>query len=273
MKYIYLALLQGLTEFLPVSSSGHLVFFQKVFGFQEPLLCFDIILHLATALSVIIFLKKDLQLIIYDTVIAIKQIIKGKNFSIVWQEYNNFRLGVFVCVAIAPAIIFGLFFHAMIESMFSSLKLVGVSFLGTGTVLFITKYAKQNSRHDFNLKDALSIGLAQAVAIIPGISRSGLTISSGILRGLDRNLAARFSFILAVPTIIAAGVYKLKHGIGEINISILILTISFLVAFLSGYVCLIFLSKMIAKAKFHYFAYYCWFMGLISIFLTIFYYR
>lgn len=273
MKYLYLALLQGLTEFIPVSSSGHLVFFQKVFGFQEPLLCFDIILHLATALAVIIFLKNDLHLIIQDTFLALKQLISGKSFIMVWQEHKNFKLGVFVCVAIIPAIIFGLLFNTIIESMFGSLRFIGVAFLCTGTVLFITKYAKQETRHDFNFKDALSIGLAQAIAIFPGISRSGLTISSGMLRGLDKNLAARFSFILSVPTIIAAGAYQLKDGIGEINISFLVLSLSFAIAFLSGYISLIFLSKLIAKAKFHYLAYYCWTMGVITIFLTVFYYK
>jgi undecaprenyl-diphosphatase len=273
LKYIYLALLQGLTEFIPVSSSGHLVFYQKVLGFKEPLLCFDIILHLATALAVIIFLRKDLQLILVESFIAIKQLILGKKFTSVCKENKNFLLGIFICVSITPSIIVGLLFHKIIESMFNSLELVGVTFLCTGTILFITKYARQKNRQDLNFKDAISIGLAQCVAITPGISRSGSTIACGMLRGLDKNLAARFSFILAVPTIIAAGVYQLKHGIGEINISLSILCLSFFVAFLSGYISLIFLSKMIAKAKFHYFAYYCWFMGIISIFLAIFYYR
>jgi len=272
LKYLYLALLQGLTEFLPVSSSGHLVFYQKVFGFQEPLLCFDIILHLATALSVIIFLKKDLKTIMAETFISLKQIISGKKFIFIWQENSSFRLGILIFIAILPAIVFGLLFSNIIEVMFGSLKLVGITFLFTGTILFLTKYANQKTRSEFNLKDALIVGLAQAVAIIPGISRSGSTIACGMFRGIDKNLAARFSFILAVPTIIAAGIYKLKHGIGEINLSILMIIISFCVAFLSGYISLIFLSKMIAKAKFHYFAYYCWLMGAISIYLTIFYY-
>jgi len=272
LKYLYLALLQGLTEFLPVSSSGHLVFYQKVFGFNEPLLCFDIILHLATALSVIVFLKNDLKNIITETFFSLKQVINGKKVIDVWQENSNLRLGVLVGIAIVPAIIFGLLFNNIIESMFGSLKLVGITFLVTGTILFLTKYTNQKTRSDLNLKDALSIGLVQAMAIIPGISRSGSTIACGMFRGLNKNLAARFSFILAVPTILAAGVYKLKHGIGEINISISIIFVAFFIAFLSGYISLIFLSKMIAKAKFHYFAYYCWMMGAISIYLTIFYY-
>ncbi len=272
MKYLYLALLQGLTEFLPVSSSGHLVFYQKVFGFQEPLLCFDIILHLATTLSVIIFLKNDLKKIFIETFVSLKQVINGKSFVSVWQEHAMFRLGVFVFVAILPAVLFGLMFSDMIEKMFGSLKLVGVTFILTGTILFLTKFVGKNNRKDFRLKDALFIGLAQAISIIPGISRSGSTIACGMFRGLDKNLAARFSFILAVPTIIAAGIYKLMHGIGEINISIVVLGVSFFIAFLSGYVSLFFLSKMIAKAKFHYFAYYCWLMGCISIFMAVFYY-
>jgi len=272
LEYLYLALFQGLTEFLPVSSSGHLVFYQKIFGFQEPLLCFDIILHLATALSVIVFLKNDLKKILSETFSALKQIIDGKNFLTVWQEHAMFRLGGFVCIAILPAIFVGLLFSDIIEGMFGSLRLVGLTFLITGTILFLTQFARQGNRDDFNMKDALLIGLAQAIAIVPGISRSGSTIACGMFRGLDKNLAARFSFILAVPTILAAGIYKLMHGIGEINISILVLCSSFFIAFLSGYVSLVFLSKMIAKAKFHYFAYYCWLMGGISIFLTIFYY-
>jgi undecaprenyl-diphosphatase len=269
LKYIFLALLQGLTEFLPVSSSGHLVFYQKIFDFQEPLLLFDIILHLATALSVIVFLKKDLAVIIFDSIKGCQKIVSGEKFKTVFKMNGGFRLAVLVLLAMVPSIIFGLLLNEFADKLFGSLKVISVTFLINGGILFATKIISQGKRDKINLKDALFIGIMQAIAIFPGISRSGSTIACGIFRGLDKNSAARFSFILSVPTILAAAIFKLKDGLGAINVGFITLSFSFLVAFISGYFSLIVLSKMIARAKFHYFAYYCWLMGIISLVLFL----
>lgn len=267
MKFIFLALLQGITEFLPVSSSGHLVFYKKAFGLNEPLLIFDIILHIATALSVIVFLRKDLKLIFLESFFAINRLCRGDKFSDVWEKQNNFRTAVLVLAAFVPTVLVGLLLNQFADKLFDSLKVISITFFITGLILFSTKILKPIQKNRVNILDAFLIGIVQAIAIIPGISRSGTTISCGIFRGIEKNISARFSFILAVPTVLAAGIYKLKDGFGQLNISTVTLLVSFAVAFLSGYVSLVILSKMIARAKFHYFAYYCWLMGAACIYL------
>ncbi|MCP4650652.1 MAG: undecaprenyl-diphosphate phosphatase [PVC group bacterium] len=271
MEYFLLALFQGVTEFVPVSSSGHLVFFQRIFGFEEPMLAFDIILHLATTLAVIVFLYKDLCVMLKEVFLALKSCIKGKALREVWREFTYLRICVFMAAALIPAIIIGVALKDIIENLFGSMRFVGIAFIITGCVLFITKRLSSNNREmkNMNIKDALIIGIAQAAAIMPGISRSGMTIASGIFRGLDKNVAARFSFMLSIPTILAASVYQLKDGLGELGVSMPVMTGSFLIAFISGYIALVVLSKMISKAKFHYFSYYCWTMGIITIILSI----
>ena len=139
LRYLFLACLQGITEFLPISSSGHLVFFQKIIGFKEPLLGFDIILHLATVLSIVVFLRKDLQRIFKEGILAFRHIVKGNSLKEAWDRFEYFRILIFVCIAIMPAILVGLLFHSVIEKMFGSLKIVSLSFFITGTVLFLTK--------------------------------------------------------------------------------------------------------------------------------------
>ena len=270
MRYILLALLQGITEFVPVSSSGHLVFFQKVFGFNEPMISFDIILHLATTLSVIIFLRKDLYAMGQEWKQAFPFLLKNGGFRKAWKDFAYVRLGVLLLISIIPAIIIGATLNDFIEKMFASLLFVGLAFMVTGTILFFTKYIGSSRMFKkVNISDALWIGIAQAMAIVPGVSRSGMTIAMGIFRGLDKNVAARFSFMLSIPTIIAAAIYKLKDGLGEFTVSMPWLISSFVMAFLSGYLALIVLSRMVAKAKFHYFSFYCWMMGAISIILAV----
>ncbi len=266
IRYLFLACLQGITEFLPISSSGHLVFFQEIIGFEEPLVSFDIILHVATVFSVIVFLRKDLLSMLKELIIALNEIIKGKRLKEVWHELEYLRLFVFIFAALIPAILAGLFFHSIIDGMFASLQVISMSFFATGTILFFTRgKGTPDKKKQLTLIDSLIIGLAQAVAIIPGISRSGTTISVGMFRGLNKELAARFSFLLSIPTIVAAAVYKLRNGLGDLSVGNLELILSFLATFLSGYFSLMILSKMIAKAKFYYFSFYCWIMGFICL--------
>jgi len=269
-KYLFLAFLQGVTEFLPVSSSGHLVFFQSIFDLKQPLISFDIVLHLATILAVIVFLRQDLVSILNEVLTAIKRIRKGQSLKRIWQELLYFRLFVLVCIALIPTVFFAILILPKIETLFSSLSIVGLGFFITGTVLFLTKYISGKKKPGkFKGVDALIVGIAQAAAIIPGVSRSGLTIAGGIFRGINRQLAARFSFLLAIPTIAAAACYGLKDGLGEISVGFQDLVLSFIVAFISGYVALWIISKMVAQARFHYFSYYCWTMSIVSFLVSI----
>ncbi len=270
IQYILLAFVQGLTEFIPVSSSGHLIFFQTVLGIKEPMLVFDVMLHVATTLAVIIFLRRELLLIIQEILMVMRNCVKGEGMAQSLRQFDHAKLSVLIIIAFIPAVIFGLFFHSLIEKMFTSLRVVGVSFCITGFILFITKYSRsEKGLKQVNFTDACVIGIAQALAIIPGISRSGATISAGLYRKLDKELAAKFSFLLSLPTILAAAVYKLKDGIGQVNIDGAVLALSFITAFISGYITLVILSKMIARARFHYFSYYCWLMGIISIIISV----
>ena len=188
---IMLGVVQGLTEFLPVSSSGHLVLLQKLFGIQEPALLFDTMLHAGTLLAVFVVLRRDILAIL-------RRIIQP--------------LTGFLILATIPAVVAALVFEDAIEHAFQSGRFLGFSFLFTSALLII---AELLSRRTINSKkmtviDALVIGVLQAVAIIPGVSRSGATISGALSRGLERNFAARFSFLLSIPAILGALVFQLK---------------------------------------------------------------
>ncbi|MBU4304933.1 MAG: undecaprenyl-diphosphate phosphatase [Candidatus Omnitrophica bacterium] len=271
VRFLFLAFVQGITEFLPVSSSGHLAIFQTMLGFKEPPLVFDIILHLATTLAVLIFLRKELALVCSESLQAFHGLRKGERLGVIWRKFPYYRMGVLVIVAFLPAATIGVLLHSLIEKMFASLMVVGISLLFTGTVLFMTKnVSSKKNIETMTSFDAVIVGIAQACAIVPGISRSGMTIAGGMFRKLDKNFAARFSFMLSIPTILAAAVYHLKNGIGDIfEGKKMILMLSFLIAFVTGYAALAFLSRLISRAKFHYFSYYCWGIGLVSILLAV----
>ncbi|RKY36957.1 MAG: undecaprenyl-diphosphatase [Candidatus Omnitrophota bacterium] len=269
IKYLLLALLQGVTEFIPVSSSGHLSLLQHIFKFKQPLIVFDVLLHLATTFSVIIFLRKELVLIWKGTVKAFGRMLKGVKLSVVWRDSDELRLCGMLFAGILPAVIVGGLFSGLIEKLFSSLRLVGISLLCTGVILFFTQRKFQvKELKKINFMNAVMIGIAQAAAIIPGISRSGATISMGMFCGLKRDAAFKFSFLLSVPTILAAAVYKLRVGFADTQISVMCLILSFMVAFISGYFALSVLSKLVKQAKLHYFAYYCWILGAAGIILS-----
>jgi len=173
-------------------------------------------------------------------------------------------------IAFIPAALIGVVIHKLIEEMFASLFAVGISFFITGAVLFFTRFAAvRKDARSMRMSEALIIGISQAIAITPGISRSGMTIAAGLCRGLDKSFAARFSFLLAIPTILGAAVFALKDGIGPVSIDAVTLAVSCATAFISGYIALAWLARAVARAKFHYFSYYCWLMGIISIVFSI----
>jgi len=273
IKYLFLAFVQGMTEFLPVSSSGHLVFFQKVFGFKESLLSFDIFLHLATMLSVVVFLRREIIQIIGEIFKAAKELCQGKKPREVMNNNEYFRLGLYVLVAMVPTAFFGFGLHALAKKMFSSLLAVAFSFFITGCFLFLTKFAGKPILKKMGFSDALLIGLAQGVAVIPGISRSGATISCGLLRGLEKKNAALFSFLLSVPTIFGAALadfYPGKEAISAGNLGGIGLAACFAAAFIFGYLGLSILYRIVVQSRFYRFAYYCWGMAIFSAATAIF---
>ena len=241
---IFLAIIQGLTEFLPVSSSGHLVIFQKLFNFTEPPVLFDILVHVGTLGAVLVYFRKEL--------IKISQ-------KIIWL----------IVVGTIPAAIVGLLLQNYINDIFNSLKLVGVTLLITGGLLFTSKQFKKFNRQfkSLNWRDALLVGAFQALAILPGVSRSGATIVSGLWKRFDRETAFQFSFYLAIPAILGALLLQIPDLIyspcGYLEQGIL----GMVVAGAVGYGALRILEKTLLSAKLWLFGIYCLVLGLVIFFI------
>ena len=248
-----------MTEFLPISSSGHLVFFQSLFGLKEPQLFFDVILHLGTLLAVVVFFWKDIARIVQGSM----SMLKGEK-----KDPQEGKLLYLIVLATVPTGLMGIVFRDWFESFFSEPKLVGVMLLVTGWVLWMTRYVRGQSRgvEGMTWRDALLIGIAQGIAILPGISRSGATISTGFYCGLDRSLAGRFSFLLSIPAILGATVLEFpKIETGE---TIWVTLVGATVAFCVGLLSLKLLMGIIRTGKLFNFSYYCWGMGLLMFFLA-----
>jgi undecaprenyl-diphosphatase len=255
---IFLGIIQGLTEFIPVSSSGHLVFFQSLFGLEESQVFFDVMLHVGTLLAVVVYLRSD----IWKMVQGIREALRTREIN------SSAKLFFWIILGTIPTGLMGVFLKGWFESLFSMPKVVGIMLLITGAFLWLTRLPKEEGRRVENMTwiDSILIGIAQGIAIIPGISRSGATISAGLFRGLDRELSGKFSFLLSIPAILGATVLQLrKIGTrGEIGLSLLGIAVAFIV----GLVSLMVLMKIIRQGKISSFSYYCWGMGLIMIILA-----
>ncbi len=248
IEAIILGLVQGFTEFLPVSSSGHLVIFQHLLGVNQPPLVFDSLVHLGTLGAVAAIFRDDIW-----------AILKNPFSKLPW-------LIVAGCI---PAVIIGFGLEPYFEKAFESLVVVGVGLLITGTVLAVTERIAarktQNKTWDsMTWGDALLVGLMQGIAITPGISRSGMTIAGSLLRGLDRGYAARFSFLLSIPVIFGAAVLQIKDfPFGSLTRTDLApYIIGPVVACFSGYAAIRIVLKFLQEGRLHLFAYYCWALGL-----------
>lgn len=249
---LILALIQGLTEWLPVSSSGHLVIMEKILGLNLPLI-YKITLHIGTLIVVLTFFRRDL-------INIIKALIRHNFYS------EEGKIAVFITIGSIPIAISGFLLYDFFKSLFSNLLTVGLALLITGCVLFFSE--KKIGHKKMDGIDSLFIGLAQAITIIPGISRSGLTVSAALLRKIDKTTAFRYSFLLSVPAIIGATIIEIKE-FSIINIDIILLFLGLITSMIVGYVSLIFLKRMVLNEKIHLFAYYCWAIGVAIILFII----
>jgi undecaprenyl-diphosphatase len=259
LESIFLGIIQGVTEFLPISSSGHLVFFQSLFGMKEPPMFFDIMLHFGTLLAVVVYFSKDIWKMVQGTGTT----LKGKK-----EGREEAKLFLWIILATIPTGLMGIFFKDWFESFFSKPKMVGMMLLVTGLVLWLTRWAKREGRgmEKMGWGDAILIGIAQGLAIIPGISRSGATISTGLFCGLDRELSGKFSFLLSIPAILGAILLEFKKiDSGQDFWTILIGTA---IAFGVGIFSLKFLMRVIKFGKISKFSYYCAGIGGLMVFLT-----
>ena len=256
LESIILGIVQGLTEFLPVSSSGHIELGKAILNVHTAdNLLFSIVVHGATALSTIIVFRK-----------VIIDLIRG----LMEFKYNEaLRYAIKIFISMVPVGIVGVLFEEKIEAFFTgAVFFVGTMLLITGLLLTITYFAK-NSTKDITYAKALIIGLSQMFAILPGISRSGATISTALIVGIDKEKAARFSFLMVLPPILGATLLSIKdfsestNTTGDIGASALIF--GFSAAFLSGLAACTWMVKIVKKGKLIYFAYYCFAVGIISI--------
>ncbi|MFO8087680.1 MAG: undecaprenyl-diphosphate phosphatase [Bacteroidales bacterium] len=259
LEAIILGIIQGLTEFLPVSSSGHLELTKALFGdsvVPEESMLMTVVLHGATALSTIVVFRKD-----------ILEILQG---IVRWQWNNEMKFAAKVALSMIPAGIIGLSLEKYIEELFNGqILLVGFMLIVTAILLLVADKAKTTGKQ-VGFKDSFVIGIAQAIAILPGMSRSGATISTSVMLGVDRTKAARFSFLMVVPLILGKMVLSLFSGeIGSSSIGAVPLGAGFTAAFISGVLACAWMIKLVRNAKLKYFAFYCLVVGLTAITITL----
>jgi len=252
---IILGVVQGFTEFLPVSSSGHLEIGKVILGdtsLPEESLLFTVILHFATALSTIVVFRKD-----------IVQIVSGI-LKFEWNEETQFSLKI--VLSMIPAVLIGLFFEKELESFFGgSIAFVGAMLIITALLLWLADRSK-NTGKPVTIKDSIIIGVAQAIAMLPGISRSGATISTSVLLGNDKTRAARFSFLMVVPLIFGKIAKDILSGdITTESANLGVMGVGFIAAFISGLIACTWMISLVKKSKLRYFSIYCVIVGVIAI--------
>jgi undecaprenyl-diphosphatase len=260
IQAIALGVVQGATEFIPISSSAHLVLVPWLLSWPVPGLAFDTVLHLGTLLAVLAVFWPDLV----SLVVAWWRSVVQRNF-----DAREARPAWWIILGTAPAALMGTLWEERFEALFQSPLHVSMLLLVTGLWLMLAERFGGGCRdmEDMNWRQSLWIGFAQGCAIAPGISRSGATIGAGLLLGLRRDAATRFSFLLATPIIFGAGFLQLKRllELPELDASLITLALGFLAAFLSGYGCIRFLMSYVRQRGLAVFALYCWLFGLCAI--------
>ena len=250
LQAILLGLIQGISEWLPISSSGHLALAQQLMGLNVPV-AFDVLLHIGTLAAVVAFYWKKLWKV---ALAVIRMDFKSEDG----------RTALLILVGSIPTAIIGFAFKDFFESMFSSMLMVGIALILTGFVLFATKFFK--GKRKVNFAEAVVVGVAQGIAVAPGISRSGWTMSAGMARGIEREKAADFSFMLSIPALLGAALIE-GRKVAFSGMDLGLVAIAVLVAAVVGYASIAFLLKVIKRGDFYLFAYYCWLVGIAAVLL------
>jgi len=266
-----LGVVQGLTEFLPVSSSGHLVLFQNLFGMKEPMLAFDIALHGGTLLAILLFFYQDIREIFSDFWMSIQKLVSKRPIA---PGLAPSHRGLWVCILITliPTGIMAVCFKQLFETVFSNLTFVAGAWFVMGILLILSERF-QKGQKDLSVihyGDAFWIGLVQGIALLPGISRSGSTILTGMLLGIKKEDAAKFSFLISIPAVAGAILMDLKHGLHYFSSNMTIVIAGFLAAAVTGYLVVRWLMGLIRQGRFFLFGYYCIAVSLFAFAFVIF---
>ena len=263
-----MGIFQGFSEFLPISSSGHLAVLQYFFGIEEGNLFLTTMLHLGTLISIIIVYFNDIKLMIVEFLKLIYSTIKREKIKI--NKYQKYA--IMIIISTIPTVIIALIFKDLVDSLFTNIRFISIAFIITGFLLWFAskRHREEKSIKEASILDAILIGLAQAIAIVPGISRSGSTIVASLLRGFKNEVATEYSFILAIPTILGAALL----GFGDVvkgNVNILIngqLFVGVILSTIVGIISIKALVGILNKNKLHYFSYYLWAVGIIILFMS-----
>ncbi|MBO6123848.1 MAG: undecaprenyl-diphosphate phosphatase [Methanobrevibacter sp.] len=264
LQGIIIGIVQGLTEFLPVSSSAHLVFIQNLLGVESSL-AFDTFLHLGTLIAVVWFFRYDIYRMLKSWWLSLGDIVQGR-FREGFYDDPYKRLAWYVILATIPVGIVGVLFEDSVDALFSGALYVPAFFLFvTGTILYLSQRMPSGNINYNNIskKEALFMGLGQACAILPGLSRSGTTIAAGLTIGLDKEFAAKFSFILSIPAILGAFLLQAKDIGSAMDANFLPVMLGFVASIIAGYMAIKWMLDLIQNRNLDIFSYYCWLMGLI----------
>ncbi len=269
---IFLGLIQGLAEFLPISSSGHLAFFQEVVAVLdagEESMFFDVLLHLGTLVAVFVAYWAEIKSLILEffAMVGVRKLPQGQKPDRLSRRMILFIiLGTLPLFAVLPV-------KDFVEGLYSNPMFIGCAFLGTGLILFLSDRLSRGNKDVKNasILDVLLVGCGQALATVPGISRSGTTISVGLARGFSREFAVKFSFLLSIPAVLGANILSLIDAIGEgIDWSQMPMYLAGVAtAMISGYLAIRLLKYISRKSSFGGFAYYCWGIGLVTLILSL----
>lgn len=263
LKAIILGIVQGLTEFLPISSSGHLVLAQSLLNITEPLrkeiLFFDVMLHFGTLLAVVVFFWRDIR----DVLLAIFGRDPGLRRSNFKSKSPARMFFWYIIFGTIPTLIIAMVLKKTIEKAFTDPLLVAIMLIITGVVLWLSGRIGQRGKI-LNTSRAIIIGIVQGIAALPGISRSGSTISTALMLGIDGEQAARFSLLMSIPAILGASILELKE-VQSVDISVTMTLVGIGAAFIVGLIAIGFLVRVLKRGHLSRFAYYCWTIGALAI--------
>lgn len=274
IEAVILGLVQGLAEFLPISSSGHLALLQQFFGIKEDnVLLFAVLLHVGTLISVFIIYWKDIWELIVELFLTIKDIFTGKGLRL--DERPVRKLGVMIIVATIPTGLIGILFNDFFDGLYNSIVPIGAGLLVTGCLLVIAERMGTSNRgiKEMNFRNAIFVGVVQGIAICPGISRSGSTLFGSLLCNLDRTFAVKFVFLISIPSILGSAVMEAPDAIAAgMNMSDLgPIIVGMIVAAVSGLVAIKTMIKVVSNKKLNYFSYYVWLLGIFVIVYGLFF--